>query len=275
MKFRNIFNSPIKIISIVLLSVLSLLIIVDIVILNRKLDEYISGVSTNIVGIIITVVFVQLLFNNKIKSDQKFDEFKKIIRSDKVIQLIMNRYVVFLHCMIHDHKEINLIQPSLEIDFKISSMKFLHDKCFIMKYEFNRTSVSLFYEVELELRNIFISMIQNIDYNFFHEISNLLLEYINISYQYDSRGEILNNENMFAYSNKNTRVPITKNIKEALENSAEEYMNNLLCGKVNYSNLMFSYVNLYLMINKQKEILLKYKNYIINIKKEYNKQNVA
>jgi hypothetical protein len=208
---------------------------------------------------------VQFLFDRKNEDDSRTEELLKIVRANKIVNLLVERYSTFLHCVIHPHHELQETELPLEINFQISEMQYLHENCLLMKIAYNRSSISLFYENEIELRNLFISIIQNIDFKYFPEISSLILEYVNASYQYDSRGEILNNENLVSSMGKSDQKPMKTIIQELLKNHSKEYMENLLKGDAKYSNLMFAYVNLYLMINIQKEVLLKYKKIIEEI----------
>jgi uncharacterized membrane protein len=262
-------KNPVLITALVLVIVDIVLIFFDNIVFNHPPTEYISGVITEIIGIVITIIFVQIIFDKKSKEDLRSEELKKIIRANKIIELLIERYALFLHCMIHDHKTIaEMQQPSLNVNFKISDMQYLHESCLLMKSGHLRSSVSLFYENELELRNLFISLIQNIDFEYFPEISIQLLDYINTSYSYDSRGEVLNNEKMFLSPGQPKQKLLTKHIQESLKTSADDYMEKLLAGKASHSNLMFPYVSLYYMIIMQKKILINYEKIIKKITKK-------
>jgi len=262
MKSKYLFKSPMIVTSFVLLIIALILIIINNRLFQQSLVDYISGTVTEIFGIIITVLFVQLIFEKKSTDNRKDEELRKILRSDRIIRLLIDNYTLFLHCMIHDYNEIIPDNPTLHVDFKISDLKYLHNRCLLMKMGHDRLSISLFYESELELRNIFISIIQNIDLHFFPEISSLLLEYIKASYQFDSRGEILNNEKIYTSTDKKEKKEFTSVIKELLEQNAEQFMNDYFEGKITHANIMFPYMSLYIMIKKQKEILIKYNEII-------------
>jgi len=267
MKIKYLFKTPTIITSFVLLIIALILIIINKLLFKQVLVDYISGTITEIFGIIITILFVQLIFDKKSTDNKKDEELKKIIRSDKIICLLIERYTSFLHYMTHDYKVVFSINPSLNTDFNISDMKGLHRKSLNENTGRDRSTISLFYESELELRNIFMSLIQNIDFNFFPEISSLLLEYIKVSYQFDARSEILNNERLRSGPDKKNFTLI---IEEYLEKSAEKILNEYLEGKMLYRNMLLPYINLYIMLIKQKNILIKYNE---NIKK-YIKENM-
>jgi K+ transporter len=256
---------PILVTPFVLLFVVIGLGFIDCFVLKNQPGQYISGTITEIIGIIITIIFVQLLFDKKNEDDSRAEELLKIVRANKIVNLLVERYSNFLHCMIHDYKEWEKIVPSLETNFQISEMQYLHENCLLLKTGYNRSSISIFYENELELRNIFISIIQNIDFKYFPEISTLILEYVNASYQCDARGAILNNETMVMGRGKPDQKSMKEFIREALKNDAKEYMEKLLKCDVMLPNVMFPYVNLYLMINVQKSVLLQYKKRIEEI----------
>ena len=260
-EIKRFCSKPIFVTSLVLLILALLLMLIDQYIFKTKFGDYVSGTITEILGIIVTILFVQYLFDKKSKSDQRLEELLKITRADRIVGVMIDRYSLFFHRMTHDYSKLASVKQSLDVNFNISDMKYLHEKCLLMNTDPSRSSVSIFYENELELRNIFISLIQNIDFEYFPEISLFLLDYINASFQNDSRGEILNNERL-SLNGK----PHINNIRSLLENNAEDYLKELQGGKLkHYSNAMFPYVRLYVMIMVQKEALVKYKIALENI----------
>lgn len=60
-----------------------------------KWNEYVSGTLTEIIGIVITVIFVDVMFNKSQKKNARELERKKIIRICRLIDLYLLRYIVY------------------------------------------------------------------------------------------------------------------------------------------------------------------------------------
>jgi hypothetical protein len=188
---KKVFKSPAIIVAIVL----AFLIIAMHICIIRDLTQYPSGLVTEFVGIIVTVLFVQWLFDRKNIDNQKSDEKAKIVRSDKVVSLLVYRYTVLLHILTHyENEPLKIEDASLSNDFQIEDLAMLHKQCSLIGVGGFRSTISVFFEIELELRNMFVSLLQNIDYKFNKQLSDAQTKFVEASLDFACRDEIMDNE---------------------------------------------------------------------------------
>jgi len=266
-KFSKWIHSPGGIASIVLALGCIALALIDYLAFDTRPHSYVSGSITEIIGIIITVIFVQVLFERNNIEKQRVDEKNKILRANKVVSLIIRHYEIFLHCMTHNISELTTIVPSLEHDYLIADIGQCHHPCLLLDYAHSDSYVSLFFKNEYKLRDIFISITQNIDFTFFTDLSDLILEYIDVSIKYDSSDAILANEKFYFQPDTTNRKQVSSTIQETLAKCGQDYMDGLASGKSHKSNIMYPYVRLFLLTQTQRKLLIKYRNYVRQIEK--------
>ncbi|GHT57973.1 hypothetical protein FACS1894109_11270 [Spirochaetia bacterium] len=253
---------PLRTSLIILLPIIIGLFIVHIIFFNDTLIEnFVAGLLTEIIGIVITLIFVQRLFDRNDERKSRIAEQQKILRADRVVQLLMIQYINFMFHMTTSYHDLDKENPSLEHNFTFLDFKNVYNRCLLLSQNTKRSSVSLFLQTEVELRNLFVSLLQNIDFYFSTELSDMLLDFINTSFSLETREGILANE----------KNELGKMITEGLEKSGNDYLKSIREGKPWPSNAMYPYAQLFLMVTKEKEILLKYQS-TIDIIRQSNSQ---
>jgi len=221
---------------------------------------YVTGIATEIIGMIITTIFVQWLFDRSDEKKKQMDEAGMILRADRIVSLLINNYEIYLSWITHD-EQTGETAP-LDRAFSITDLQYVHDICLSMMKDYTRSRVSLFLENELELRKLFTSLIQNIDYQFNDEILQCQIEFVSLSIKWDVREGILKNETM-TFGDGEKKQRFTDEIKRWLsDGTAEKIQKALLEGTLDHSNEMQIYVLLYEMIDRQRLLLVAYREFI-------------
>lgn len=70
-------------------------------------DDYVNfangvsiGIAVGLLGIIITISFVQCALDKQVTKNEKIDEFKKNARYNKYLQIILKEYTVYYNCVV-------------------------------------------------------------------------------------------------------------------------------------------------------------------------------
>ena len=265
-KLSKWLRSPSGTVTSILALVCVIMMLIDCLVFKTKPHSYLSGSITEIIGIIITVIFVQMLFDRNNEVNQRIDEKKKILRANKSISLLIDRYELFLFCMTNNNSKLEGGKPSLDNDYSIADLAHCHQQCLLMDYSHYDSCVSLFFRNERELRDVFISLTQNIDLNYHPEMSALILRYIETSFDYDSSNAIIANEQLYTNPNTPEQQPSILLISEALEKSGQEYLDGLTHGRSKVSNAMYPYTRLFGLTQIQRKLLIEYRDCIRQIK---------
>ena len=266
-KLNKWIRSPSRLVAIILALACVIMMLIDCLFFKTEPHSYLSGSITEVIGIIITVIFVQMLFDRNNERNQRIDEEKKILRANKALSLLIKRYENFLFCMTTDNSKLSKGHPSFENDYSITDIGHCHQPCLLMDYSHSDSCVSLFFRNERELRNMFISMTQNIEFSFHSEVSDLILNYIEDSYNFDSSDAILSNEKLYVCLNTPEQKPMASMIRDGLKSDGQKYFEGLSTGESKVSNIMYPYVRLYILTQRQRDILTKYRNYIKKLEK--------
>ena len=219
-----------------------------------------SGSITEIIGIIITLNFVDILFKHHNDKKAKREEAKQILRTDKVISILIDKYTYYVHCMTHDYVERDKIPPVLQAEFSIIDMRFVHTPPdgHLNPFDYGlRHSVDLFLENELELRNLLVEVVENINYEYYPDFSDLLTDYIRLSYGFTLRDRIL----AYGESGMFDR-PFAEEIKKVIEERGTDDLEHLKNGTHHTGDHLYPYLILYQFIIAQKAILVKYTDQI-------------
>jgi hypothetical protein len=222
-------------------------------IINEEISNYSFGLVTEIIGIIITVIFVDLLFKRKNLIDEKNNEAKSIMRMHKIFKLYFNDYRVMYNCVVTPIKDRHLEMKAYDNgNFELKDMSDLYKISTIFPLGMFKPVIESFIEMEHRLRYYIISMLSNIDFKYDIELSDILIDFIKISITYDSSSEILDIKNQ-RYGEKKA-VDI---ISEDLIKLGDDYYKKYLKGE-GHLTLIHPFIFLYEMMKKEREVLLKY-----------------
>lgn len=223
----------------------------------NNVNNILFGLSTNLLGIIVTVSFVQFFIDRQDEKQAQEEELALIKRHDRFMTVLIKRYLMYYHCVVtpmdrrEDDNPLELVN-----DFIFEDMRDLYKQSLYTCEGFFEPSIVLFYKAEEKLRNYMIDMVENIDFKYNEELLQILMQFVEASIEYDMRGAILGNINTQSGGEK-----ITKAIEEYIGDSSHEWVKRGKQGKLN-GNLMLPYVQLYELLKKEINLLIQYKQHM-------------
>jgi hypothetical protein len=217
-----------------------LLLIIDIVLAyldNWKIKEnYIPGSITEIIGIIITVTFVDLIFNQHSEKIEKELERRKIIRICRIIDLYLSRYIMYfdqltnhpnsiLDCkvieignakgsLIHDgnceiamNTNQNLFSnQTIEINYVNFSCLYESSRVFVSGGF--RANIDCFYYYEKKILETFNRLLTEVDFKYYKNFEKLVVCFIDNSIKNDISDFIEYNRNIVCGSGNDKKLKI-------------------------------------------------------------------
>ena len=264
---KKLKTAPVLGSTILLLSILFVLFLLDSNDRSNIISNLISGTSTEIIGAIITLWVVQLLFDKHKTSLEEKEERKKILNLDKILSIFIRQYEILLYITINDYGKDRekLSKYSLCEDFDITQLQYAHNECLLLNKAFYCSNIHYFLKTELELQKIIISSLQNIDFRYHNEIYKRLYGYVETSIAYDIRDAIKQNDEIIKKERAQKSHNHLNNIKNLITNHIKNYN-----PQKQPSNLMYSYFLLYEMINIEKKYLCEYRTLVESLKNREN-----
>lgn len=222
----------------------------------NNINNILFGIGTNLLGIIVTVSFVQHFLDEQSSKTEHKEENDKIKRYNRYMEILISRYIMYYTCVITPIDKRNKVQVALSLDFNFEDMCDLYKESLYTCEGIYESSIELFYKAEERLRNYMIEMVQNIDFKYNEPLKEIILQFIEKSAGYDMRGAILNNVKVFMGNKKMTEV-----IMENMKDRNAGWIEREKTGKLN-SNVMLPYVQLYKLLKIEAELLCQYEKYV-------------
>lgn len=225
----------------------------------NNINNILIGLATNFIGIIVTVSFVQHFIDKQNMEDERKEEVGKILRYNKIMKLLIDRYTLFFQCVTSpiEKRTNDVFSKDLLKEFSFSDMADLYKLSGVLTVELLKPSIELFYEAEQALRNYMVEIIKNIDFKYNRKIENVLIEFIRQSQEMDVSGVIINNQQMFA-GNKKQSETVSQYIKDDIQ---YKWVDRYLQGNLS-AHLMRPYVTLYFLLKIEGRILTEYQQLI-------------
>lgn len=225
------------------------------------LSIWLSGASTNLVGIIITLTFVRLLLYQKEKVDLKLEQITTIRKYNNILSMFIKKYILYFNCVATVFS--NRIDISDKSFVELSDIIQISDLYMPLKrLDQDRFApvILSFLNQEKVIRNCFIQMYSDVASMENHQKLEIILrEFITISTQMDMRDAILKN----CY---NTRVgegniPYTDFIRNIILENGKESYNQYKSGNLS-GNILVPYFVLFDMLRIEKELIVQYQDYV-------------
>lgn len=260
-RIQKYLKSPAGISSIVILLIVLILILLNQSIFQTDISDYTSGLVTELIGMIITICFVQSLFDRKNEKDMQNNENKQIRRADKVFQVYYAKYVEYFNNITSKTYSQN---STLNEHFQMSDMSGLYRiPNNLLDGLVTSSCIELFFCFELKIREIFIEMLNNIDFKYNSEIEEILEQFIESSITFDPRKTLLNAQNI-KVGEKNMAEEDAK----TLENEGNDFYKKYITEeKTPPASVLTPYLILYVLLNEEKDIINRYQKVICSISK--------
>lgn len=130
-----------------------------------NLENVLIGIGTNIFGIIVTISFVQHIFDKQNEAKEKELEREKIIRFSQIMSFRLEKYFcVFAQITTPLSEYSKSENKKVNFDFKFEDMKDLHFPCLLMS-ELQKSAISVFYSEEKKIKNICLKCLKILNSN--------------------------------------------------------------------------------------------------------------
>lgn len=229
------------------------------------LKEIAYDLSIGVFSAMILVWFIDEIGQHIQARQSKEKECAIIKRFDRVLQQYIDRYVTMYYCVVTPLEERlkQVTGPDSTMDakmpeiFYLKDMRDLYQSSLLLRDGTSDSSISAFLDIEFSLRNEFIHLVENNNFEHYTSFPDIFLRFVNVSLKYDCRGNILE-----APKRKVGEKPMATFISECLENDADDFYEKVLAGRGIGGNLMSPYILLYEMMKQERKIILEYQEEI-------------
>ena len=225
------------------------------------INSCLVGIATNLVGIVVTVSFVQYFIDKQDKEQEKREETNKILRYHRYMQALIRRYQMFylsITTRLEKRSESVRLDCVFDSQFKLSDMADMYQPSLYVAEGFSDSSIELFYKAEHEMKEYLLRMLENIDFKYHPDLARLLLEFTVKSTDSDVSGQILERAKMKKISSRDAAIEIVeKMMVDETTDWVKEYRQGNLRG-----NVILPYVMLYDTIQDQARMIKEYIEYI-------------
>ena len=230
-------------------------------------NNILFGVATNLIGIIVTVSFVEYFIDKQDEEKEQEEERKKILRYHKYMKMLIRRYLTF--CMsittrLEDREKAGDLDALFTRTFKLSDMADLYKSSLLLTEGFSETSIELFYKADHDLRDYMLKMLENIDFKYNEKLADLLQEYTVKSVDFDMSGQMFERAKLRKYGVGKKDVDL---IEKMISDESKDWLGKFKRGELK-GNLMMPYVLLYYAIQDQIRMIKKYTELIGKIESE-------
>ena len=257
MKFLK---SPAGIVCEILIIIIFTLMQINSFIYGTTYENYIIGIVTGFIELIITVSFVQYVFDNKKMNDEKQNELERISRLNIILSLYIENYTIYYNKISTPmgNERGKVSSKVFKKDFKLSDMYDLYKPSLLMRDEMYKSVIEMFYVMEKNIREIMIQILINQEFKYYVCIRDLFLGFIDISIKYDSSEAVISYKNL----NMRSNLDISKFLKEDADDLFEKFKE----GNLENGNLVHPFIMLYYAMLFEANILEQYNNFIKSMK---------
>lgn len=228
---------------------------------TNNINNILFGLGTNLIGIIITVSFVQFFLDKQNEKIELTFEREKILRFDRVMQILIQHYVMYFNTITTPMDQRNSVNPSeIKQTFCFTDMRDLYLQSLFLRNKGYEPAIIAFYDAELELRKYCIEFTSQIDFKYHPDLLNDLTQFVEISLAFDVRNAIIGNMSLKLGEKKYIDV-----IQEYMADSTHDWVSKIH-NEESHGNMMNPYVCLFDMLNLQKNLITQYLTHIKAIK---------
>lgn len=229
----------------------------------NNINNILFGLGTNLIGIIVTVSFVQFFLDKQNEKAERTYEREKILRFDRVMQILIQHYVMYFNTITTPMNQRNSVSTTeIKQNFSFADMKDLYLQSLFLRNKGYEPAITAFYDAELELRKYCIEFTSQIDFKYHQDLLSDLTQFVEASLAFDVRNAVLGNMTLTVGDKKYTEV-----IQEYIGDPSHDWVAKIHNEKTN-GNMMNPYVCLFDMLNLQKSLITRYLIHIKALKDE-------
>ncbi|BCZ48123.1 hypothetical protein psyc5s11_41900 [Clostridium gelidum] len=223
-------------------------------------NNILIGLATNLLGIIVTVSFVQHFIDRQDEKQERIEEIASIKRYDRLMLILIKKYVMYFNYVITPmEKRAGFNHLDLKTDFLFEDMCDMYVQTLENCDALFKPRITLFYDSEEKLRDYMIRMIENVPFKYNDKLKDCIMNFIEKSLAYDVRGAILDKINNRTADNQKLSEIIQKEIKDPSNKWLEKALNGEHIG------FMLPYVKLYNLMQIEIQLIIEYQNYLKNL----------
>lgn len=232
----------------------------------NTINNILVGIATSLIGIVVTVLFVQYAFDKQDDDRKRRDEIMAIKRYDKYMETLIRKFLKFYISVTtrrRDWSKADLEHP-FEHRFKFSDIADMYSMSMYLSEGFLEPSIKLFYHAEEELKQYMLRMLENVDFKYNMPLEKILLDFVTKSVDLDMRGNILG-----AINTKFGNEPAIECISKDIANENYDWLDKFQRGELK-GNSMLPYVMFYYSIQDQVRMIREYTDYINQLNCNYH-----
>lgn len=232
--------------------------------LENNIRGIFIGIGTGLITTAITSSIIQYFIDVEKEKEEKAKEKEEILRIDKVLSILLYKYLKYFYCVVVPLKKRKKEDWSegmpLIKDFKFEDLQNLYLKVSYPNEVLFLTPIELFYKAENDLREYIIKVLMNSSLNHFVYLKEILLKFIESSLGNEHQNKILENLKLFIGDEEMTKI-VFRNFNDFSRNWLSEYKKGNL-----KTDIMSLYVALYYFLKDEIELIIRYNDEIIKIK---------
>lgn len=228
----------------------------------NNVNSLLISLGTNFIGIWITISFVQYFLDKQSEKDEKHQENVTILRYNRVMNILLQRYFGYCFCVttpIAERNKYDSFTPNTE--FVFSDMCDMYKIAALTIDNLMDTVIVSFYKSEDKIHRYVDRMIENIPFEYNMNLAEILMAISEIHLTLDSKEAILGNINIMSGER-----PLSETVSDYIKSNSDDWVKMFDMGQLQ-SNIMFPYVLLYKKLKKEIELFNEYQKYIEELKK--------
>lgn len=224
----------------------------------NTINNILIGIATSLIGIVVTVLFVQYAFDKQDDDRKRRDEIMTINRYDKYMRSLIQKFLMFYITVTTRMKDRNKTKGTNPFThkFKFSDIADMYLPSLYLSEGLLKPSIELFYGAEEKIREYMLKMLENIDFKYNTELEKILMDFVTKSVELDMRGYILG-----ALKTQTGNEKMIDGISKDIANENYDWLDKFHRGELT-SNSMLPYVIFYYSIQDQVRMIKEYMDYI-------------
>lgn len=228
-----------------------------------NVNNILFGLGTNLIGIIITVSFVQFFLDRQNTNTERKYEQEKILRFDRIMQIHIQHYTMYFNTITTPMDQRSTVSTTeLKHEFSFSDMRDLYLQSLFLRNKSYEPAIVAFYDAELELRKYCAEFSSQIDFKYNQKLLSLLTQFVEVSLAFDTRSAVLGNSSLKLGDKK-----LTDFVRELMEDFSHDWVSEIHSANGS-GNMIAPYVTLFDMLNIEKELISQYITSISDLKSD-------